>query len=306
MPNSRRLAPNIENGSVMKNLNGNAIRFSVKRRNFIRALVVAGFATRFTESRAEEAASQNSKPRVCVYSEQFQSLSISEFCQVLKQMGVDGLDLTVRPGGHIERQNVSDELPDAVRSARDHGLEIMMLTAGITAPDRNAEEILAACQRQGIDRIKLGYYRAEGFGTLAKHLDAIRSQLKDVVNLAAKYNVRPCVHVHSGLTIPSNGIMLYYLIRDIPPERIGAYLGSHHMTITGGAGNWRQAIDLLAPWVSLVALKNFQRERLDRDETGQQKWRTNYCRLEDGIAPIPEFVSTIHQSRYRGFDTLHT
>lgn len=290
----------------MKKLIENDNRLSVKRRNFIGTVVASGLATTYTATRAEETTSQNSRPRVCVYSEQFQSLSIPEFCQVLKQMGVDGLDLTVRSGGHIEPQNARNALPEAARFARDQGLEIMMLTTGITAPDRNAEVILAACQGLGIDRIKLGYYPAQEFGTLAKQLDAIRRQLDDVVNLAAKYNVRPCVHVHSGATIPSNGIMLYYLIRDLPPDRIGAYLDSHHMTITGGAGDWQQAIDLLTPWVSLVALKNFQWERLDRDETGQQKWRTNYCRLEDGIAPIPEFVSTIHKSGYRGFYTLHT
>ncbi len=133
----------------MENLKGNAIRFSVRRRNFIRAVVVSGLATPFTESRAEEAASQNPKPRVCVYSEQFQSLSILEFCQVLKQMGVDGLDLTVRPGGHIEPQNVSEELPAAVQAARDHGLEIMMLTTGITAPDRNASIAMRRVNKNG-------------------------------------------------------------------------------------------------------------------------------------------------------------
>ncbi len=100
--------------------------------------------------------------------------------------------------------------------------------------------------------------------------------------------------------------MLYHLIREMPPDRIGAYLDSYHMTMTGGAGSWRQAIDLLAPWVSLVALKNFQWERIGRDEERQQQWRTNYCRLEDGIATIPEFVSTIHEAGYRGFYTLHT
>lgn len=290
----------------MKKFIRNEVRHVFKRRSFIGAVVASGVGTAFRNSWARETTSQNSRPRVCVYSEQFQSLSIPEFCQVLRQMGVDGLDLTVRPGGHIQPQNVTDELTEAASVARDHGLEIMMLTTGITAPDQNAEEILAACERLGINRIKLGYYPAGEFGTLSRQLDAIRSKLDAVVNLATKYNVRPCVHVHSGATIPSNGIMLYYLIREIPPDRIGAYLDSHHMTITGGAGDWQQAIDLLTPWVSLVALKNFQWERLDRDETGQQKWRTNYCRLEDGIAPIPEFVGTVHKSGYRGFYTLHT
>ena len=93
---------------------------------------------------------------------------------------------------------------------------------------------------------------------------------------------------------------------ELPPDRIGAYLDSYHMTITGGAGGWRQAIDLLRPWISLVALKNFQWQRGPRDALGQQKWRTNYVRLEDGIAPIPDFVRTVQQTGYDGFYTLHT
>lgn len=290
----------------MKHSHPSGTGVTVGRRNFINALAASGLAMACTELHAADVSSQNPRPEVCVYSEQFQSLSIPDFCQMLKQMEVDGLDLTVRPGGYIEPKNARDKLQVAAQAAQDHGLKIMMLTTGITAPDRDAEEIFAACQRLGINRIKLGYYRVEGFGTLASQLDAVRRQLEDVMNLAAKYDVRPCVHVHSGPTIPSNGMMLYYLIREFPPERIGAYLDSHHMTLTGGAGGWRQAIDLLTPWLSLVALKNFQWERLDRDATGQQQWKTEYCRLEDGIAPVPDFVNTIHKAGYRGFYTLHT
>ena len=256
-------------------------------------------------SNAEET-TRKSRPRVCTYTEHFQSLPIPLVCKIFKRIGVEGLDLTVRPGGHIAPENAKDELPNAVKTARDHGLEIMMLTTGISTPDRNAEEIFSTCQKLKIDRIKLGYFDVGEFGNLAKWLDDIRHQLDAIAKLAAQYEVLPCVHVHSGLTIPSNGFMLYNLIRDMPPDRIGAYLDSYHMTMTGGAGGWRQAIDLLTPWISLVALKNFRWEETDRDETGQQRWRTNYCRLEDGLAPIPEFASTIHQVGYRGFYTLHT
>jgi sugar phosphate isomerase/epimerase len=290
----------------MKNPPKNTVSVSVKRRDFIRGAVASGLATTLAETQAKDAVVPNSRPKVCVYTEQFQSLPIPDVCRVFEQMGVDGLDVTVRPGGHIEPRDAKSELPKAARTARDHGLQIMMLTTGITAVDRNSEEILATCQQLGIARIKLGYYPVGKFGTLAQQLDKSRRQLDEVVKLAAKFDVRPCVHVHSGATIPSNGFMLYDLIREMPPDRIGAYLDSYHMTVTGGAGGWRQAIDLLAPWVSLVALKNFQWERLDRDESGQQRWRTNYCRLEDGIAPIPDFVRTIREAGYRGFYTLHT
>ena len=277
---------------------------AVKRRDFMRLAAASGLVAATTELRGE--AAPKSTPKVCTYTEQFQSLPISEVCQVFQRIGVDGLDLTVRPGGHIEPDRAKEELPKAAKAARDHGLEIMMLTTGITAPDRQAEEIVVACQKLNIERIKLGYFPVGEFGDLAKRMDDVRRQLDAIVKLAAKYGVRPCVHVHSGATIPSNGFVLYDLIREMPPDRIGAYLDSYHMTITGGAGGWRQAIDLLRPWISLVALKNFQWEKLDRDDIGQQQWRTNYCRLEDGVAPIPDFVSTIHQAGYRGFYTLHT
>ncbi|MBT6493736.1 MAG: sugar phosphate isomerase/epimerase [Planctomycetaceae bacterium] len=276
----------------------------VKRRDFIRMAVASGMATTVSELPAKE--TPKSSPKVCTYTEHFQKLPIPQVCKVFKQIGVDGLDLTVRPGGHIDPKNVKEELPQAVKAAREQSLEIMMLTTGITAPDRQAEEIVATCQKLGIDRIKLGYFPVGKFGNLAKRLDEARRQLDAIVKLTTKYDVRPCVHVHSGNTIPSNGFMLHQLIREMPPDRIGAYLDSYHMTITGGNGGWRQAIDLLRPWISLVALKNFQWERGDRDDIGQQRWRTNYCRLEDGIAPIPEFVRTIHETGYRGFYTLHT
>ena len=77
-----------------------------------------------------------STPKVCVYTEHFQSLPIPEVCRLFAEMGVDGLDLTVRPGGHIKPAEVKAQLPLAARAARDHGLKVMMLTTGITGPGR--------------------------------------------------------------------------------------------------------------------------------------------------------------------------
>ena len=278
---------------------------SLTRRTFIHA-TTAALAVPPIAVLADGEQKLKERPDVCVYTEHFQSLPIPKVCEIFSDMGVEGLDLTVRPGGHIKPEAAKDELPKAAQAAKDRGLKVMMLTTAINSVDRNAEEILAACQETGINRIKLGYFPIGQFGQLSKRLKEVRIELNKVVELAAKYNVRPCVHVHSGSTIPSNGFVLHNLIHDIPPERIGAYMDSYHMTITGGAGGWKQVIDLLTPWISLVALKNFQWYPGKRTEINQQTWRTNFCRLEDGIAPIPSFVKTIHNVGYRGFYTLHT
>jgi len=252
------------------------------------------------------AVAQKKRPDICIYSEHFQSLPIAQVCKVFKKIGAEGIDLTVRPGGHIQPANAKKELPIAVKTATDHGLKIMMLTTSITGTDLHSRQIVEACDKLGIQRIKLGYHHIGKFGQLAKRLDEVRRQLDALVKMTSKYKVRPCVHVHSGATIPSNGFMLREIIKHIPPDRIGAYLDSYHMTITGGAGGWKQAIDLLRPWISLVALKNFEWRKGGRDKLGQQRWSADYVRLEDGIANIPDFVRTVQRIGYKGFYTLHT
>ena len=143
------------------------------RRRFLGTAGLLGLATGTSLLRGQDDAAR-STPRVCVYTEHFQSLPIPEVCRIFREMGVDGLDLTVRPGGHIKPAEVKEQLPLAVKAARDHGLKIMMLTTGITAPGRVAEETLAACQGEGIDRIKLDYYRVGEFGSLARRLGEVR------------------------------------------------------------------------------------------------------------------------------------
>lgn len=246
------------------------------------------------------------RPEICVYSESFQDLPIPKVCDTFKEIGADGVDLTVRPGGHIEPRDVEEKLPKAHEAAKRAGLKISMLTTGITEPDDEARKIFETCSKLGIDRVKLGYHHYHRFGQLKKEMDVVRRKLARIAKFAKPFGVLPCVHVHAGATIPSSGLMLYELLRDLPPEEIGAYVDSSHMTLEGGGDGWRQSIDLLAPWTALVALKNFWWEKLDRDKVGQQRWRFRFCPLADGIASIPGFVEALESTGYEGFYTLHT
>jgi hypothetical protein len=74
----------------------------LNRRDFMPLAVTAGLAA--AVPRLKAAADSRSVPEVCIYTEHFQKLSISEVCKVFKRIGVNGLDLTVRPGRTQGRQ----------------------------------------------------------------------------------------------------------------------------------------------------------------------------------------------------------
>jgi sugar phosphate isomerase/epimerase len=246
------------------------------------------------------------KPEFVAFTESFQGWSIPEVCRRFKAIGLDGLDLTVRPGGHIEPADAARRLPEAVQAANDAGLRIAMLSTAIVEVDRQSEELLAAAGAAGIDRIKLGYYRYEKFGALKTRIDEVRRSLAGVAKLAVKHRVLPCLHIHSGDTIPSGGTLAYLLLKDFDPREIGAYVDPMHMTVEGGNDGWRQGLDLLAPWIAISSLKNCVWQAIERDKHGAQQWAFKKCPLADGIARIPDYIARLRELGYQGLFTLHS
>lgn len=243
---------------------------------------------------------------LAVFTKSFQDRPIPEVCKIFKRIGADGLDLTVRPGGHIDPQDVVRELPPAVQAAKDAGLKVFFLTTSITDADETARTLLATAADLGIDRVKLGYFRYKKFGEMRREIDAVKKRIDGIAKLAKPFGVLPCVHIHSGNFIPSHGTHLYELIKDFDPQDVGAYVDPQHMTKEGGVDGWRQGLDLLAPWIALSSMKNFAWEKTKRDERGQQGWRTINVPVADGVAPVQDYITSLHKLGYRGVISMHS
>ncbi|MGD0363881.1 MAG: hypothetical protein ABSC93_23610, partial [Bryobacteraceae bacterium] len=85
------------------------------------------------------------------------TLHYSELGGVLRDLGFDGCDLTVRPGGHVEPALSAADLYRAVEAIRGEGIEIPMITtAFVTASDPTLPNVLALCGR---DRMKVPYWK---------------------------------------------------------------------------------------------------------------------------------------------------
>lgn len=75
------------------------------------------------------------KHPVTIFSKHLQWLNYNDMAALAKKMGFDGVDLTVRPGGHVLPENAEKDLPRAVNAIRDKGLEVYSITTNITDPD---------------------------------------------------------------------------------------------------------------------------------------------------------------------------
>lgn len=242
-----------------------------------------------------------------LFTDNLADLTVAEVCERAKQAGFDGLDLTLRPGGHVKPEEAEMGLAAARQAADAARVTIPMASTAVT--DRgspHAEAIFAAAAHYGVRRLKLGYWPYRPFGTLANQIDEARRQLAGVVQLGAKYHVLPCVHVHSGYILSNSGPATYLILRDFKPTEVGAYVDPMHMTVEGGTAGWEMGLDLLAPWLALVGMKNSRWIEDGRDEKGQLRFRAQYTPLQDGHAPLPQFVARLQEVGFDGVISLHS
>ena len=242
-----------------------------------------------------------------LFTDNIADLTVAQACAAAKAAGFDGLDLTLRPGGHVRPEDAERGLAEARRIADDAGVTIPMVTTGITDTDSPyAEAIFAAAAHYGARKLKLGYWPYRPFGTLALQIDECRARLERLVRLGDRYKVLPCVHPHSGRNVASSGPLLYLVLKGFGPGDVGAYVDPMHMTIEGGVAGWELGLDLVAPWVALLGVKNYRWLAADRDARGQQRYRWEYVPLEDGQAPLFEILSYLQLLKFDGIASLHS
>ena len=236
------------------------------------------------------------------------NLTIEESGKHIARMGFDGVDLTVRPGGHISPQEASKELPKAVENLNSKGLSVPMITSSVTSADEKfAVEIFKAASECGVKFIKLGYWRYEGFGTIKKQIKHVRDDnLRGLYKLSEEYNVTSGLHIHSGDFLTSNPVVVYLLLRDYDPRYLCAYIDPGHMAVEGGLSGWKIGMDILQEHIRMVAVKDYGWFQEEDPKTGEKKWKARTVPLSEGLVPWEEVFSYLKQINFDGPVSLHS
>src|SRR5690606_12641509 len=115
---------------------------------------------------------------VNIFSKVLQWLDYSEMADAAAEAGYEGIDLTVRPGGHVLPENVERDLPQAVKAIRKAGLGIPMITTSITsATDPLSERILKTAGGLGVRYYRMGWYRYADKLSIADNLKIFMKDL---------------------------------------------------------------------------------------------------------------------------------
>jgi len=278
------------------------------RRGFTRdAAYGAGFLAAAAKLRGAPFAGGSDAPRtrpvLCLFSKHLPKLNYVELARTVKQMGFDGVDLTVRPAGHVLPERAAQDLPRAVETIRAEGLVVPMITTGlISASDPAARLTLSTAARLGISYFKLGYWHYPAGVSIEQRLEEVRRDVAGLVALGQEFGITAGYHNHSGNYVGAAIWDTRAIIADMDPRSIGYYFDPCHATTEGGEGGWQIALKMALSRMKMVALKDFYWARGTKAGVG---WQMTMCPMGEGMVHWPEVFSMCAKARFTGPISLH-
>ncbi|HPU97280.1 MAG TPA: sugar phosphate isomerase/epimerase family protein [Candidatus Hydrogenedentes bacterium] len=233
-----------------------------------------------------EAADTSRKPPVVIFSKYLQFLDYRELAKTCRELGLDGVDLTVRSGGHVLPENVTRDLPAAVEAIRAEGLDVHMITTRYTEASDEVYTVCAEAARLGIPYVRIGSHQYDEKRPLSDQIQRFTEDLRGLAAAAEKTGVTMGYHNHSG---PRNfGAALWDLagaVEQAGSARLGLNFDVGHARVEGGFYAWRLHARRAAPITKMCAVKDFV----------WKKDEPEWVPLGDGIVDLVESLRILRE-----------
>jgi sugar phosphate isomerase/epimerase len=214
--------------------------------------------------------------------------SLGELAEKLARLGVDGLELPIRPGYPVSPDNMAQTLPQAVELFASYGLTIHSVAGSTT------QEMVQVCGNAGIPIIRVCEKVDMKIGYQAS-VDRIRRTYAELVPDLEKNQVMIGLQNHCNMFIGS-AIGAIDVMREFEPRHVGVVLDVAHCALAGEPEV--MAIDIAWERLCMVNLKNAVRRQIGTDVYGAANWSTYWTVGKEGYA---SWQTTVAELKSRGF-----
>ncbi len=266
------------------------------RRNFLKTTVLSSLYIPLSLYGAQSEGANSNK--VIIFSKHLQNLNWDDLAIACKDCGLDGVDLTVRDGGHVVPERAEVDLPKVVEIFNKHNLEVVILTTRLLAPESPyAENIIKTAGQLKIPYIRIGYHQYNEKTDITEQITQVKKDLEGLTRLAEKYNVTLGYHNHSGLNNVGGPIWdLVSIFKEINSPHLGSNFDLGHVKAEGFGGAWKAHTLSMLPWIRMVAVKDFIVEN----------HKVIWVPLGKGCVPVKEMLDIIiKKGNFKGPISIH-
>ncbi len=232
---------------------------SLNRRAFLKTSAAAAVSLAAAPALLGAPAEARKLPwKFCAFEKPLLFLNYEETADFFAELGFDGIEAAVRPGGHVLPERVEEDLPKFVEALKKRGLEITVLTSAIgSATQPHAEKTLRTAAKLGIKRYRMDWFRYDLQKPIQPQLEALRPQLAELAAFNRSLGLTGLYQNHAGATMVGAGLWdIFNLLRDQDPKDIALAFDIRHATVEAGQ-SWPTVFQLVKSHIGVAYFKDF-------------------------------------------------
>jgi len=238
------------------------------------------------------------KCSVNIFSKHLHWLNYADMAKLVAELGFDGIDLTVRAGGHVLPERVADDLPKAVEIIKAAGLQVSAITTDIrTADEPHTEGILKTMAALSIKNYRMGWYGYDDKKGVLTDLKSISQRMAGLAAINKQYGVHGDYENHAGRFAGSLWD-LWTVLKDLDPQWLGCQFDIRHATLDG-AEAWPVNFRLLQPYIKTITIKDFYWEKQG------DKWVPKDVPLGEGMVDFAGYFKLLKKYNMHPPISLH-
>ena len=260
----------------------------MNRRKFISTSTIAALVPTLL-------AKQRRKNPFCVFTKPLQMLSYDELADLIAELGFDGIEGTIRPGGQITPEQVPDELPKLMAALEKRSLEMTIMASGINnADEKQNVRQLEIASKLGIKSYRMGYHKYDLKKPIVGQINELRPVIENLVALNKQLGMQAIYQNHSGSNYVGAPLWdLHELFKAHDSKYLSVGFDMSHATAEGTRA-WQLHANLLRPRIGALYIKSFRWKDNKRDN----------CGLAEGIVDS-KYPKQLIKSGFTGPINLH-
>lgn len=263
----------------------------MNKRDFLERLALGGAAALALPQLSYSAAPRNTRKEpisIHVFSKHLQFLGYDEMAETAAEIGFDGVDLTVRPGGHVLPENVQRDLPKAITAIQKHGLQSFLMTSRLNSPEGKVNRmVLDAAADQGIKYYRTDYFRYPEKGDVRAFLQDCQNTLKKLSDYSEKKGLHASYQNHAGSRLMGAPVWdIAGILHEINSPHLGSQYDIRHATVEGGQA-WPIGLNYIHPHINTLVMKDFVWEKRDG------RWRVVNTPIGEGMVDFPAYFKQL-------------
>jgi len=274
---------------------------SQSRRNFIKNSLITGSLFPLMNDNLSSLfhTTPVDRLKIHIFSKHLQFLNYRDMAEAVAEMGFDGIDLTVRPDGHVLPERVESDLPEATEAMRKAGLvPLLMTTAVQDANNTTDKRVLEVAVKLGIQYYRMNWFSYPEEKSIPESLQYFQQKIKELSYLNKELQLIGCYQNHAGNSVGSSIWELWELLKEADKQYMGLQYDIRHAVVEGGL-SWQNSLRLVQPQIKTIAIKDFIWEKKNGE------WKAQNTPMGEGMVDFKTYFKLLKKYQVKVPVSLH-